>query len=321
MIEVDRLTRRFADTLALDGISFRVESGEVVGFLGPNGAGKSTAMRILTGSLAPSAGTARLAGFDIQDDSLEVRRRVGFMPEQVPLYPDSSVHGLLRFVADLKGVAPDQRENHLARIEERTGLSEVRRRQVGHLSKGYRQRVGLAQALVGDPPILILDEPSSGLDPHQIVEIRELIRSFRGEKTVLLSSHILGEVDKICARVLILNRGRLVAEQRPEELHSRAQDSLRVVLAWEGERAAVLAALKQLAGVTAVVPSDDGAEVVVEGRPEEIRPSLVEAVRAAGGRLQHLKDRVPSLEDLFLSLTADPADASDTATDPAEDPR
>ncbi len=301
MIEVDRLTRRYTSTLALDRVSFRVRAGEIVGFLGPNGAGKSTAMKILTGSLAPTAGTARLAGYDIQDESEAVRRRVGFMPEQVPLYGDDTVYDFLRFVADLKGVPGPDRGRHLDEVIERAGLDEVRGRMVGHLSKGFRQRVGLAQALVGDPPILILDEPSSGLDPQQIVEIRELIRGFRGDKTVLLSSHILGEVDRICERVLILDHGRLVAEQRPDELAARQQ---RVGLVWDGAREAVLASLVRVIGVADVTETVDGAEVAVAGDPTQIRPLLVEAVLEAGGRLQRFENRGSSLEDLFLRLTS-----------------
>ena len=192
-------------------------------------------------------------------------------------------------------------EGYAPRLE-RAGLDEVRGRLIGHLSKGFRQRVGLAQALVGDPPILILDEPSSGLDPQQIVEIRELIRGFRGEKTVLLSSHILGEVDRICERVLILDRGRLVAEQRPDELTARQQT--RVGLVWDGDREAVLASLARVVGVADVTATAAGAEVAVAGDPTQIRPLLVEAVLEAGGRLQRFEDRSSSLEELFLRLTS-----------------
>ncbi len=222
MIEAHGLTRRFGDTVALDGVGFTVARGEVVGLLGPNGAGKTTAMRILTCTLPPTGGRAAVAGFDVVDESLEVRRRVGFMPEHVPLYPDATVTEHLRFTAEMKGVATAGRDAHLDDIMARAGLPEVRGRMVGNLSKGYRQRVGLAQALVGDPEVLILDEPTSGLDPHQIVEIRDLIRSFRGERTVLLSSHILAEVSRTCSRVIILDRGRLVAEVAAEELPAEA---------------------------------------------------------------------------------------------------
>ncbi len=229
MIEAVGLTRNFGDTTALADVDFVVERGEVVGLLGPNGAGKTTAMRILTCTLPPSAGTASIDGFDVVTQSLEVRRRIGFMPENVPLYPDATVAEHLRFTAEMKGVSVDGLTDHLDAVVERTGLSEVHGRMVGHLSKGFRQRVGLAQALIGDPEVLILDEPSSGLDPHQIVEIRDLIRGFRGERTVLLSSHILGEVSRICSRVIILDRGRLTAEVNADELpdaSTRPRDAL-----------------------------------------------------------------------------------------------
>jgi len=218
MIVARGLRRDFDRITAVAGIDFEVAAGEIVGLLGPNGAGKTTAMRMLNCSLPPTGGTAEVAGFDIRDRSRDVRRRVGFMPENVALHPDATVDELLRFTADLKDVPRADLADHLDGVMSRTGLADVRRRPVGQLSKGYRQRVGLAQALVGDPEILILDEPSVGLDPHQIVEIRELIRSFRGKRTVLLSSHILGEVARICSRVMILDRGRLVLESAPEDL-------------------------------------------------------------------------------------------------------
>ncbi len=303
MIAVEGLTRRFGAATALDDVSFRVSPGEVVGFLGPNGAGKTTAMRILTCTLPPSAGRAEVAGHDVGVASLEVRRRVGFMPENTPLYPDCTVREHLRFVGRLK--RPGQRglEAQLASIEERTGLAEVRDRLVGQLSKGYRQRVGLAQALVGDPPILILDEPTAGLDPHQIVEIRDLIRAFRGEKTVLLSSHILSEVALTCERVLILHRGRLAGEADTERLDAGAPGLARLLVAWDGERAAVHAALAGVAGVVAVTPAPGGAEVVCAGDPAEVRPRLAAALIAAGGRLQQMSDRPGTLEELFLRVT------------------
>jgi len=218
MIEAVGLTRRFGDTVAVDGLDFRVEPGEIVGFLGPNGAGKTTTMRMLTGTLPPSSGRALVAGLDVAEASLAVRRRIGFMPEHAPLYPDMSVRALLRYVADLKGVDRAARDAHVDALLERVDALDMADRLVGHLSKGYRQRVGLAQALTGDPEVLILDEPAAGLDPHQIVEIRELIRGYRGRRTVLLSSHILGEVEKVCDRVLILHRGRLVGGDEMERL-------------------------------------------------------------------------------------------------------
>lgn len=326
MILVEGLTRWYGPVAALRDVSFRIETGEIVGFLGPNGAGKSTAMKILTGSVAPSAGTASLAGCDIQSEPAAVRRRVGFMPEQVVLYPDQTVRELLEFVAILKGVPAAGRRAHLNDIVGRCGLRDVAGKLVGSLSHGYRKRAGLAQALVGDPQILILDEPTSGLDPHQIVGIRELIRSFKGNRTVLLSSHILTEVEATCSRVLILNRGRLVGQQGAEgvaasDLAGLAAGPVRVVLDWDGNREGVAAALAQVAGVDEIRISETGAEVLIAGNPVEIRPKLVESVLAAGGQLQGVQDKGPSLEDLFLRLTgADlgPDEPSRQPEDPEE---
>jgi len=305
MIEVDSLTRHFGATVALFNVSFSIAPGEIIGFLGPNGAGKTTAMRILTCSLAPSAGTARLAGFDIATDPMSVRNCIGFMPENVPLYPDNSVQDFLRFVAKLKGVTTATLEKHLDEVENQSGLTEVRHKLIGHLSRGFRQRVGLAQALVGNPEILILDEPSAGLDPHQIVEIRELIRRFQGQKTVLLSSHILNEVSLTCQRVLILNKGRLVAEESPDLLARELEAKPCIALAWDGKREEVCQQLAQLPGVVEVIRTEVGAEVSLAGDPGELNPQLVETVLSAGGRLQSMTNRSVSLEDLFLRLTED----------------
>ena len=306
MIEVLGLTRRFGATVALDDLNFSVGEGEIVGFLGPNGAGKSTAMKILTCSLAPSSGTARVAGHDVQDDPLAVRRNVGFLPEQVTLYPEQKVYSLLRMVAEIKCVERALLVGELDRVIAQTGLEGVVNKPAGHLSHGYRKRVGLAQALIGDPAVLVLDEPSSGLDPQQIVEIRELIRGFRGQRTVLLSSHILPEVSEVCERVLILDHGRLVGQESTEGLDADGM-ALRagqhVTLTWDGDREAVIEALARVAGVEELTATDHGAEVIIGGNPVEIRPRLVESVLAAGGRLQNIQDKGPSLEDLFLRLT------------------
>lgn len=322
MIEVKGLTRRYGGNLALDDVSFDVAKGEIVGFLGPNGAGKSTAMKILTGSLAPTSGTATIAGCDLRKDPLAVRRRVGFMPEHVVLYGDQSVVSLLHFVSELKGVPAAVQPDQVARLLEQTGLAEVRHKLVGTLSHGYRKRVGLAQALIGDPEVLILDEPTSGLDPHQIVGIRDLIRSFGGTRTVLFSSHILSEVASVCGRVLILDRGRLVTEELAAGLGGgalRAPGST-VVLSWDGDREAVAAALAAIAGVDNVIITDRGAEVLIAGNPVEVRPRLVESVLAAGGRLQSIEDKGPSLEDLFLRLTGAGRDPGRGADRPEAQP-
>jgi ABC-2 type transport system ATP-binding protein len=312
MIEVRHLRRRYGAVLALDDVSFHVGRGEVVGFLGPNGAGKSTCMKILTGSLAPDGGQVRLGGLDVAAAPIAARRQVGFMPELVPLYPETTVRELLAFVAELKGLPRAAIAPQLEQIMERCGLLGVADRLIGHLSRGFRQRAGLAQALVGDPPVLILDEPSNGLDPHQIVEIRRLIRGFRGEKTVLLSSHILAEVGQICERVLILDRGRLVGEERAENLLDPGGQAT-VLLTWDGDREAVGKALAEVVGEAAVRLTDAGAEIAIAGNPVEVKPLLVESVLRAGGRLQSLEDRGPTLEDLFLRLTG--ADQGPAAAD------
>lgn len=304
MITATGLTRDFGATRALHDLDLQVGDGEIVGFLGPNGAGKTTTMRILTCTLPPSAGSAEIDGFDVVAEPDAVRSRVGFMPENVPLYGDATVDEFLRFVSDLKGVPRARREAGVESVAERTGLADVRGRLIGNLSKGYRQRVGLAQALVGDPKILILDEPSVGLDPQQIVEIRELIRGFRGEKTVLLSSHILNEVSLICSRVLILDRGRLVAEETPAGLARRGAGGPRVALEWTGPVAPVAEALAAVPGVDRVLPTGSGAELALSGDPEALRPLLAAAVTSAGGGLQGMRNVETSLEDLFLQLTS-----------------
>lgn len=307
MIKVQGLSRRYGNLNALANLSFEVGQGEVVGFLGPNGAGKSTTMKILTCTMAPSSGTASIAGHDILDNPIAVRRKVGFMPEHSPLYLDQTVVSFLNFVADIKGVAPKGQDAHIARITQQTGLDTVLGKLIGTLSHGYRKRVGLAQALIGDPEVLILDEPTSGLDPHQIVEIRQLIQNFQGQRTVLLSSHILSEVSATCERVLILDKGRLVGQEDAAGLAAaRERTSPRVVLSWDGDRDGVARALEKVAGVDDVIVTESGAEVLIAGNPVEIRPKLVESVIAAGGRLQNIQDKEgqgPSLEDLFLKLT------------------
>lgn len=321
MIKVKHLTRRFGSTLALSDLSFEVAEGRIVGFLGPNGAGKSTTMKILTGSLAPTSGTATVAGFDVMDDPLAVRRLVGFMPENVVLYTDDTVFDFLRFVAELKGVPSDEVTPHLNQIMKDCGLGSVSHKMVGNLSHGYTKRVGLAQALVGDPPVLILDEPTSGLDPHQIVGIRDLIKSFSGRRTVMISSHILSEISATCDHILILKEGVLVMEDESGQAGSESDNSQpaqRVVLTWDGNTEAVAEALRQVVGVDDLVITKNGAEVIIGGNPVEVRPKLVESVILAGGKLQNIQDKGPSLEDMFLSLTG--ADIPEPADDPESDP-
>lgn len=212
MIEVDNLVKKYGELFALRGVSFQVGAGEVVGFLGPNGAGKTTTMRIVTSFIPPTSGTVRVGGHDVLDDSIEARRQIGYLPETPPLYNDLTVDSYLSFVAKIKGVPGAARRERIDHAVESCGLAAVRRRVIGTLSKGFRQRVGIAQALVHDPKVLILDEPTVGLDPHQIIEIRNLIASLAGERTIVLSTHILPEVAQLCKRVIIINEGRIVAD-------------------------------------------------------------------------------------------------------------
>lgn len=307
MIKVEKLSRRFGTTQALSNLTFQVAQGLIVGFLGPNGAGKSTTMKILTGSLAPTSGAALIAGHDVVDEPLAVRRLVGFMPEKVALYTSDTVLDFLRFVAEIKQVPREIIPDQLATIMAQCGLQEVHHKLVGNLSHGFTKRVGLAQALIGNPPVLILDEPTSGLDPQQVVEIRELIQGFRGQRTVMISSHILSEISATCDRVLILDRGVLVGESTPDHLEQAGPGGehtvQRVALTWDGDNPGIGVSLEQVAGVQEVVLTRNGAEVLIAGNPVEVRPKLVESVLQAGGRLQNIQDKGPSLEDLFLRLT------------------
>ncbi|NLG29284.1 MAG: ABC transporter ATP-binding protein [Chloroflexi bacterium] len=316
MIEVTNLTKRYGDLLALDQVSFNVQEGEILGFLGPNGAGKTTTMRILTGYMPPSEGSATIAGFDVFEDSLAVRRRVGYLPETVPLYREMTVHDYLDFFATVRGVS--NREPAIRRVLESCDIGGVRDRSIGKLSKGYRQRVGLAQALVHDPEVLVLDEPTIGLDPRQILGVRDLIRGLAGQRTVLLSSHILPEVSQLCQRVLIINHGHIVAEDSPERLTSGLQSglALRLEVARAPEGAAAL--LEQLPGVRSVDALAPNQFQVNCAPGADARADITTLVVQAGWGLQEVRALSLSLEDIFLQLTTDEAapeeDASDGAT-------
>ena len=309
MIQVEKLTKHFGPVRAVDGIDFHVGEGEVVGFLGPNGAGKSTTIRMLTCFLPPTSGRARVAGFDIFQESMEVRSRVGYLPETVPLYPEMRVREFLRFRAALKGVSPRRARN--ARVEEvmdLCGVTEVARKLVGHVSRGYRQRVGLAEALAADPPILVLDEPTSGLDPNQVVEVRDLIRALAGEKTVLLSSHVLSEVAQICGRVFIVDRGRLVASGTPAELAHRFGTERRLLLRVAGGLDP--AAVRGVPGVVRIEPAGEpGSFRIAVENPEESAPAVVEAVLATGARVVELRHEGLDLEAVFRAVTRGKNDA------------
>jgi ABC-2 type transport system ATP-binding protein len=305
MIETQDLTKYYGPTLAIDRLNFEVAAGEIVGFLGPNGAGKTTTLKVLAGFLSPTAGTARINGFDVVNDSLKVRASLGYLPENVSLYPDLTVTQFLEFAARAKGVEAKQQKTEIARVTEACGLEEVRRTMVAALSKGYRQRLGLAQALLDQPPLLILDEPTIGLDPSQIVEIRTLIKNLEGSHTVVLSSHILPEVSQLCHRVIIINRGQIVASDTPENLSRQHGHGSRVMLTVRGPAAEVAAALQAVAGVAQVAPQGHGRFLVQAGGDQELRPQLARTVVDQGWELLELKVHEFSLEDVFLNLVTE----------------
>ena len=310
MIEVQELSKSYGQRLAVDSISFSVPRGQVLGFLGPNGAGKSTTMRILTGYLSASSGSASIAGYDVFANPVEVRRRVGYLPENNPLYNDMRVSNYLRLCCKLRGVSPRRRRDRVDYVLQACGLEERRRDIVGRLSKGLRQRVGLAQAVVHDPDLLILDEPTSGLDPAQTRETRDLIVELGKAHTVILSSHILPEVSATCERVVIINRGSLVADDRPENLAKRMAEGrgIDVEMTVRGDAEAVRRKISLVKGLDTieVEPLPDGeCQVRVHGSREDPREDLARAVVRAGFGLRELHSRTLSLEDVFISLTTE----------------
>jgi ABC-2 type transport system ATP-binding protein len=311
MIEVTNLTKRFGDITAVDDVTFSVEKGEIVGLLGPNGAGKTTTMRILAGFLSANEGRATVAGFDVAKQSLPARRRIGYMPESTPLYQSMTVRRHLQFMAAIRGVAARDRRRRVGQAMEASGTTHVADRLIRHLSKGYRQRVGLAQAMVADPEILILDEPTIGLDPTQIIEIRRLIRAMAERRTVILSSHILPEVSEVCQRVIIINRGRVIASESTAELARQLQTGQRVIVEVRGARGEVEKILRGHPQVTEVAleerVSADGAHrfLVESGAEGDLRPDLARALVAAGHDLLRLEERTLTLEEIFLQLVAD----------------
>ena len=319
MIEVQHLTKRYGAFTAVDDVSFRVERGEILGFLGPNGAGKTTTMRVLTGYMPPTEGRAVVAGFDVFDQPIEAKRRTGYLPETPPLYPEMTVGDYLDFVAKIKGVPRHERRTRVATAMERTRVADMARRHCGKLSKGYRQRVGLAQALLHNPDVLILDEPTAGLDPKQIIETRQLIKELGGDHTIILSTHILPEVSQTCQRVVIINRGRVVAVDTPENLTARLRGSESMYVQVDGSGADVKAALERVPGVTRVSVADargvvNGFEIDSEaGR--DVRRELAAAVVTRGWGLLEMRPMRMSLEEIFLSLTTEevPAPAGPAA--------
>ena len=309
MIEVQHLTKRYGRVTAVEDVSFRVERGEILGFLGPNGAGKTTTMRILTGYMPATEGKAIVAGFDVFDQPIEAKRRTGYLPETPPLYPDMSVSEYLDFVAKIKGIASADRRARVQYVMDRTRIADVANRLCGKLSKGYRQRVGLAQALIHNPDVLILDEPTAGLDPKQIIETRELIKELAGDHTIILSTHILPEVAQTCQRVVIINKGHVVAVDTPDNLTARLRGSETMYLQVDASGADAASSIGGVPGVTRVVESDRrdgmvGYEIDSEsGR--DVRRDLARAVVSKGWGLLEMRPMRMSLEDVFLSLTTE----------------
>jgi ABC-2 type transport system ATP-binding protein len=309
VIEVQHLTKRYGRVTAVEDVTFRVERGEILGFLGPNGAGKTTTMRILTGFMPATEGKTIVAGFDVFDQPIEAKRRTGYLPETPPLYPDMTVKEYLDFVGKLKGVLPADRKARVGAVMERTRIADMADRQCAKLSKGYRQRVGLAQAIIHNPDVLILDEPTAGLDPKQIIETRELIKELAGDHTIILSTHILPEVSQTCDRVVIINRGRVVAVDTPDNLTARLRGSETMFVEVDTSGGDATAFLSGIPGVTRVAESTRGGTIVgyeVESEQgRDIRRELARAVVTNGWGLLEFRPMRLSLEDIFLSLTTD----------------
>src|SRR5579863_2917276 len=307
MIEVENLTKRYGPTLAVSDVSFQVRKGEILGFLGPNGAGKTTTMRVITGYLPPSAGRVRVAGHDVAEEPLEAKRCSGYLPELPPVYPDMTVDEYLAFVARIKGLPRGDVRKRVAEVAEKCAITDVRHRQIGKLSKGYRQRVGLAQALIHNPEVLILDEPTAGLDPKQIIETRELIKHLAGQHTVVLSTHILPEVSKTCQRVVVISGGKVVAEGTPDELTRRLQGFETVLVTAEGPAGEIRSRLEKIDGVNQVDEqgSADGRATfeVHAAQGKDVRSELARAIVESQWKLFELTTSGMSLEDIFLKLT------------------
>jgi ABC-2 type transport system ATP-binding protein len=321
MIEVQNLTKHYGPVTAIRDVSFNVTPGEIVGFLGPNGAGKSTTMRILSCFMPASGGTARVAGYDVFRESMEVRRRIGYLPESVPLYTDMRVAPYLDFVAEVKGVPRSARKRRVAEVMDRCLIADVQNRLIRNLSKGYRQRVGLAQAIVSDPHVLILDEPTIGLDPRQITEIRSLIKSLAGEHTVILSTHILPEVSMVCSGVVIINRGAIVAQGPIDRLVEQFFPTSRVEVEIVGPRAAVLEGVRAIPGVVRVddsAPDSDGpARFVVESpRGRDVRGEIFQLAAQQKWNLLELRAVGMTLEEVFMRIVA--GEESEPATGTTE---
>jgi len=306
LIVAENLTKYYGSFPALKDVSFKVDQGEIVGFLGPNGAGKTTTLRILTGYIPPSSGTARVGGFDIRTQSLEVRKRIGYLPESVPLYKEMTVTSFLQFLATIRGVTGIRREDRIKEVIQICRLDEYSKSPISKLSKGYRQLVGIAQAIVHEPEVLILDEPTIGIDPRQVVHIRQLIKEYGQKHTVILSSHILPEVSQVCGRVMVMDQGRIVAVDRPENLAAGFGGPQHYEIEATGSEEKILALLQKIEGVLKVRVEGTGKtrRYLVESQTDrDIRDDLSSAIMEGGVRLLGLKSQDVSLEDIFLKLT------------------
>ncbi len=307
MIEVDHLTKRYGPVTAVSDVSFTVNKGEILGFLGPNGAGKTTTMRVLTGYMPATEGRCAVAGYDVFEQPIEAKRRIGYLPETPPLYTDMTVREYLHFVAKIKGVPARDRARRVDEVMARTWVSDMANRACGKLSKGYKQRVGLAQALVHNPEVLVLDEPTAGLDPKQIIETRRLIKELAGDHTIILSTHILPEVSQTCQRVVIINRGRVVAVDTPDNLTRRLRGSETMYVQVDEARAGdARTAIERVPGVVRVAAGDaPGAFEIESEAGRDVRRELARAVVQSGVDLLELRPLRMSLEDIFLSLTTE----------------
>ncbi|MCK5758091.1 MAG: ATP-binding cassette domain-containing protein [Clostridiales bacterium] len=308
MIEIQNLTKKYGQIVAVNNISFNVNKGEIVGFLGPNGAGKSTTMNIITGYLPSTAGTVKVDGYDIMTHPSEVKKRIGYLPEAPPLYRDMTVTEYLKFVSNLNNVSKKNQKGQMADIMELVGLTDHRKRLIDNLSKGYRQRVGLAQALIGNPEVLILDEPTVGLDPKQIIEIRRVIKALSEERTIILSSHILTEVSAICERIVIINKGKIAAEDTPERLSQDLDKTLKLSLTIMGPKDNIIKTVKKIDGVkymeAAGMVGEKSYKYILEGKNEknDIREKLFYAMAENGWPVIEMKPSVMTLEDIFISV-------------------
>ncbi|MDX1412231.1 MAG: ATP-binding cassette domain-containing protein [Nitrospirales bacterium] len=306
MIEVQHVTKQYGPITAVRDISFSVKEGEIVAFLGPNGAGKTTTMRLLTGYMPPTEGTLRIAGYDCAESPIQVKHRIGYLPESPPLYLELTVHEFLTFVGRLKGLSSEQLTQRKGQVLEQTGLGDVQHRVIGHLSRGYRQRVGLAQAILHDPPVLILDEPSVGLDPNQIIEIRDLIKSLAGTHTIILSTHILSEATALCQRVIIIHQGRIAAVDTPEQLSARLRQTQKLSLTVKKSLQDMEHQLRAILGVQEVCAGPSSNTYIIEASLDsDIQEDLTQFVVKHGLGLLELKSQSLTLEDVFIRLTHD----------------